>query len=103
MTGGKREALMDERKRRIVAYHEGGYALVACDWTPSNSEWEPPALASIVPICCGGFQGRLIGGASTCMRTASASGQSKGMSSVTSPMDTNCRRTCWSGPMGCIR
>ena len=27
--GGKREALMDERERRIVAYHEGGHALVA--------------------------------------------------------------------------
>jgi cell division protease FtsH len=27
--GGKREALMDERERRTVAYHEGGHALVA--------------------------------------------------------------------------
>ena len=27
--GGKREALLDERERRIVAYHEGGHALVA--------------------------------------------------------------------------
>jgi cell division protease FtsH len=29
LLGGKREALMDERERRIVAYHEGGHALVA--------------------------------------------------------------------------
>ncbi|HEX6557157.1 MAG TPA: hypothetical protein VF026_30620 [Ktedonobacteraceae bacterium] len=29
LPGGKREALMDERERRIVAYHEGGHALVA--------------------------------------------------------------------------
>jgi cell division protease FtsH len=27
--GGKKEALMDERERRTVAYHEGGHALVA--------------------------------------------------------------------------
>ncbi len=29
LLGGKREALMDERERRIVAYHEGEHALVA--------------------------------------------------------------------------
>src|SRR2546421_7585209 len=29
LLGGKREALMDERQRRTVAYHEGGHALVA--------------------------------------------------------------------------
>jgi cell division protease FtsH len=29
LLGGKREALMDDRQRRIVAYHEGGHALVA--------------------------------------------------------------------------
>jgi cell division protease FtsH len=29
LLGGKREALMDERERRVVAYHEGGHALVA--------------------------------------------------------------------------
>jgi cell division protease FtsH len=29
LLGGKREALMDERERRIVANHEGGHALVA--------------------------------------------------------------------------
>lgn len=29
LLGGKREALMDERERRIVAYHEGGHALIA--------------------------------------------------------------------------
>src|SRR5437588_7534610 len=29
LLGGKREALMDEQQRRIVAYHEGGHALVA--------------------------------------------------------------------------
>jgi cell division protease FtsH len=29
MLGGKREALVDERERKIVAYHEGGHALVA--------------------------------------------------------------------------
>jgi cell division protease FtsH len=29
LLGGKREALMDERERSIVAYHEGGHALVA--------------------------------------------------------------------------
>src|SRR5713101_3665411 len=29
LLGGKREALLDERERRIVAYHEGGHALVA--------------------------------------------------------------------------
>jgi cell division protease FtsH len=29
LLGGKREALMDERERRTVAYHEGGHALVA--------------------------------------------------------------------------
>jgi cell division protease FtsH len=29
LLGGKREALMDERERKIVAYHEGGHALVA--------------------------------------------------------------------------
>ena len=29
LLGGKREALMDERERQIVAYHEGGHALVA--------------------------------------------------------------------------
>jgi cell division protease FtsH len=29
LLGGKREALMDEQERRIVAYHEGGHALVA--------------------------------------------------------------------------
>jgi cell division protease FtsH len=29
LLGGKREALMDERERRSVAYHEGGHALVA--------------------------------------------------------------------------
>ncbi len=29
LLGAKREALMDERERRIVAYHEGGHALVA--------------------------------------------------------------------------
>ncbi len=29
LLGGKREALVDEKERRIVAYHEGGHALVA--------------------------------------------------------------------------
>jgi cell division protease FtsH len=29
LLGGKREALMDVRERKIVAYHEGGHALVA--------------------------------------------------------------------------
>ena len=29
LLGGKREALMDGRERKIVAYHEGGHALVA--------------------------------------------------------------------------
>jgi cell division protease FtsH len=29
LLGGKREALMGERERKIVAYHEGGHALVA--------------------------------------------------------------------------
>jgi cell division protease FtsH len=29
MLGGKREALVDERERKIVAYHEGGHTLVA--------------------------------------------------------------------------
>ncbi len=29
LLGGKREALIDERERRIVGYHEGGHALVA--------------------------------------------------------------------------
>ena len=29
LLGGKREALVDERERKIVAYHEGGHALVA--------------------------------------------------------------------------
>jgi cell division protease FtsH len=29
LLGGKREALMDERERKIVAYHEGGHTLVA--------------------------------------------------------------------------
>ncbi len=29
LLGGKREALIDERERKIVAYHEGGHALVA--------------------------------------------------------------------------
>ena len=29
LLGGKREALIDERERRVVAYHEGGHALVA--------------------------------------------------------------------------
>ncbi len=29
LLGGKREALMDERERRTVTYHEGGHALVA--------------------------------------------------------------------------
>src|SRR5947208_356789 len=29
LLGGKREALLDEKERRIVAYHEGGHALVA--------------------------------------------------------------------------
>ena len=29
LLGGKREALIDERERRTVAYHEGGHALVA--------------------------------------------------------------------------
>src|SRR5256885_4378183 len=29
LLGGKREALMDERERRIVAHHEGGHALIA--------------------------------------------------------------------------
>jgi cell division protease FtsH len=29
LLGGKREALMDERERKTVAYHEGGHALVA--------------------------------------------------------------------------
>jgi 2-polyprenyl-6-methoxyphenol hydroxylase-like FAD-dependent oxidoreductase len=49
------------------------------------------------------WQGWLIRGASTCMRTASASGQSKSISSLTSPMGTNSRRMCWSARMGCIR
>lgn len=29
LLGGKRESLMDEHERRLVAYHEGGHALVA--------------------------------------------------------------------------
>jgi len=74
----------------------------AYGWAASNGGWEPPALASIALIYCDYWWARLIWRASTCMRTASASGQSKGMSSLTSPMGTSCRRTCWWVRMGCI-
>jgi cell division protease FtsH len=45
MLGGKREALVDERERKIVAYHEGGHALVAA--TMPNVD--PVYKVTIVP------------------------------------------------------
>jgi cell division protease FtsH len=45
LLGGKREALMDERERRIVAYHEGGHALVAA----VLPEVDPLYKVTIVP------------------------------------------------------
>ncbi len=45
MLGGKREALVDERERKIVAYHEGGHALVAA----VLPDVDPVFKVSIVP------------------------------------------------------
>src|SRR2546421_290189 len=45
LLGGKREALMDERQRRTVAYHEGGHALVAA----VLPEVDPLYKVTIVP------------------------------------------------------
>jgi cell division protease FtsH len=45
LLGGKREALMDERERRTVAYHEGGHALVAA----VLPEVDPLYKVTIVP------------------------------------------------------
>src|SRR5947199_4724902 len=45
LLGGKREALIDERERRIVAYHEGGHALVAA----VLPEVDPVYKVTIVP------------------------------------------------------
>src|SRR5436305_4270427 len=45
LLGGKREALLDERERRIVAYHEGGHALVAAVW----HDVDPVYKVTIVP------------------------------------------------------
>src|SRR5260370_29381500 len=52
LLGGKREALVDERERRIVAYHEGGHALVAA----VLPNVDPVYKMTIVP------QGRSLGG-----------------------------------------
>src|SRR5260370_14467273 len=53
LLGGKREALVDERERRIVAYHEGGHALGAAvvpEPAPlSQITYRPPARARGVP------------------------------------------------------
>ena len=45
LLGGKREALMDERERRTVAYHEGGHALVAA----ALPDVDPLYKVTIVP------------------------------------------------------
>jgi cell division protease FtsH len=45
LLGGKRGALMDERERRTVAYHEGGHALVAA----VLSDVDPLYKVTIVP------------------------------------------------------
>src|SRR5207302_1671520 len=45
LLGGKREALIDERERRVVAYHEGGHALVAA----VLPEVDPLYKVTIVP------------------------------------------------------
>jgi len=45
MLGGKREALIDERERKIVAYHEGGHALVAA----MMPDVDPVYKVTIVP------------------------------------------------------
>ncbi len=45
MLGGKREALVDERERKIVAYHEGGHALVAA----KMPDVDPVFKVTIVP------------------------------------------------------
>jgi cell division protease FtsH len=45
MLGGKREALVDERERKIVAYHEGGHALVAA----MMPDVDPVFKVTIVP------------------------------------------------------
>jgi cell division protease FtsH len=45
MLGGKREALVDERERKIVAYHEGGHALVAA----KMPDVDPVYKVTIVP------------------------------------------------------
>jgi cell division protease FtsH len=45
LLGGKREALMDDRERRTVAYHEGGHALVAA----VLPEVDPLYKVTIVP------------------------------------------------------
>src|SRR2546428_8690758 len=52
LLGGKREALRDERERRIVAYHEGGHALVAA----VLPDVDPLYKVTIVP------RGRTLGG-----------------------------------------
>ncbi len=48
LLGGKREALLDERERRIVAYHEGGHALVAA----VLPDVDPLYKVTIVPRGC---------------------------------------------------
>ena len=45
LLGGKREALIDERERKIVAYHEGGHALVAA----MMPDVDPVYKVTIVP------------------------------------------------------
>ncbi len=52
LLGGKREALIDERERKIVAYHEGGHALVAA----VLPDVDPVYKVTIVP------RGRSLGG-----------------------------------------
>lgn len=43
--GGRREALMDEHERRVIAHHEGGHALVAV----VLSDVDPLYKVTIVP------------------------------------------------------